>query len=56
VAARLGFLGVVLDPLKNRAGRQGRVEAIHARESAVEVWVVPADEGLAAAKEALALL
>ncbi len=56
VAARLVYLGVVLDPLKNRAGRQGKVEAIHASESAVEVWVVPADEGHAAAKEALRLL
>ena len=56
VAGRLAHLGVVLDPVKNREGRQGQAEAIHARESAVEVWVVPADEGLAAAKEAFRLL
>jgi len=56
VAARLAYLGVVLDPQKNRAGRQDRVEAIHAGESRVEVWVVPADEGHAAAKEAFRLL
>ncbi len=56
VAGRLTYLGVVLDPVKNREGRQDQVEAIHARDSAVEVWVVPADEGLAAAKEAFRLL
>ncbi|NDU91785.1 MAG: acetate kinase, partial [Ferrovum sp.] len=56
VAARLAYLGVVLDPEKNRAGRQSQVEAIHASESAVEIWVVPADEGHAAAQEAFKLL
>ncbi len=56
VAAQLGYLGVVLDPERNRGGRQDRVAAIHAPESAVEVWVVPADEGRAAAREAFRML
>lgn len=56
VAARLAYLGVMLDPHKNRAVRQDRVEAIHAGVSTVEVWVVPADEGHAAAREAFNLL
>ena len=33
-----------------------RVEAVHAGDSLVEVWVVPTDEGTVAAREALALI
>jgi acetate kinase len=32
------------------------VAAVHAAGSAVEVWVVPTDEGRVAARDALALL
>ena len=40
IAARLGWLGVSLDPAANAAG-QGRISA---PASAVQVWVVPTDE------------
>ncbi len=56
VAERLAYLGGVLDSEKNRAGRQNGTQAIHAGTSKVEIWVVPADEGHAAAKEAFKLL
>ncbi|MDE2343517.1 MAG: acetate/propionate family kinase [Betaproteobacteria bacterium] len=56
VAGRLRYLGVHLDEDKNRAARGGAEAAIHAPGSAVEVWVVPADEGRAAAREAWSLL
>ena len=56
MAKRLEFLGVRLDDGRNRAARGDAVAAIHAPDSVVEVWVVPADEGRAAAREAWALL
>ena len=39
-----------------RALKSPRAMAVHASGSAVEVWVVPTDEGLVAAREALDLL
>ncbi len=56
VGQRLAYLGVVLHPENNLAAHGDCVQPIHAADSAVEVWVVPADEGHAAAKEALGLL
>ncbi len=56
VAQRLGHLGVALHPENNLAAHGDRVRPIHAMDSAAEVWVVPADEGHAAAKEAFNLL
>ena len=41
---------------RNRAAIGDSVAAIHAEGSAIEVWVVPTDEGRVAAQEALALL
>ncbi len=55
VAERLAYLGIRLDGEKNRSSGDG-VRAIHAPDSSVEVWVVPADEGMAAAQEAWELL
>lgn len=52
----LGFLGVRLDAAANEAAVGNEVRAIHARDSAVEVWVVPTDEGRVAAEQAAALL
>ena len=54
--ARLAFLGVQIDPVRNQAAVGSETLAVHATGSAVEVWVVPTDEGLVAAREALQLL
>ncbi|BAL93734.1 acetate/propionate family kinase [Rubrivivax gelatinosus] len=52
VAAGLGFTGLVLDPAANRAAPPDRPVPVHAAGSAVEVWVVPTDEGRVAADAA----
>ena len=51
----LGYLGVRLDAAANQAPTQG-LRALHAPDSAVEIWVCPTDEGAWAAQEALRLL
>jgi acetate kinase len=56
VCTRLGFLGVKLDETLNQQAVGEAAMAIHAIDSAVEVWVVPTDEGRVAAREAAALL
>ncbi|WP_394756671.1 acetate/propionate family kinase [Rhodoferax sp.] len=53
---RLAWLGVVIDPLLNQQAIGNEVLAIHAPESRVQVWVVPTDEGLVAAREAARLI
>lgn len=52
VAERMGWLGVRLDAAANLAATGDAVAAIHAPDSAVEVWVIPTDEGRVAAEEA----
>jgi acetate kinase len=56
VGAALGFLGVQIDAATNRGADGSSVAAIHTADSAVQVWVVPTDEGRVAARDALALL
>ena len=56
VGAALGYLGVSIDAAANRAADGSELAAIHAADSAVQVWVVPTDEGRVAARDALALL
>ena len=56
VCERLGWLGIRMDEQRNQAANGQGAYAIHAPDSAVEVWVVPTDEGRIAAKEAAALL
>ncbi len=56
VGQRLAWLGVVIDPLLNLQATGDQIMAIHAPESAVEVWVVPTDEGVVAAREAAQLI
>ena len=56
MAEALHFLGVSIDPQANAAATGDTVRAIHAADSAVEVWVVPTDEGRVAAQAAWALL
>ena len=57
VCQRLTFLGMQIDPVLNlqAVGGAGAHKISHA-SSAVEIWVVPTDEGSVAAHEALALL
>ena len=56
VCAQLAYLGIRLDPQRN-AGADGLCAcSLHAADSAVEVWVVPTDEGRVAAQAAVELL
>lgn len=52
VAAGLGYMGLRLDPAANAAARGDVAAPIHARGSAVPVWVIPTDEGRIAAQDA----
>lgn len=52
VLSTFGFAGIRLDHRANEAATGDSVRAIHAADSAVEVWVVPTDEGWVAAREA----
>ena len=52
----LGFLGLAIDPAANAAATGDAIRPIHAPDSAVEVWVVPTDEGRVAAQAAWAWL
>jgi acetate kinase len=54
--ARLRHLGVLVDPARNLLADGRDALPIHAAGSAVEVWVVPTDEGRVAASDAVALL
>lgn len=56
VCAGLAYLGVRLDAPLNAQATGEKAMAIHASDSLVEVWVVPTDEGLVAAREAAALI
>ena len=57
VAQRLAYLGVRVDATLNARPAHGHAAwAIHAPDSALEVWVVPTDEGRVAAAEAAALV
>jgi acetate kinase len=54
--ARLRHLGVVIAPQRNLLADGSVAQAIHAADSAVEVWVVPTDEGRVAAADAARLV
>lgn len=56
VCLALAYLGVQIDPALNAAARGDKAMAIHASGSAVEVWVIPTDEGHVAATEAARLI
>ena len=56
VCAGLGFLGLQLDHGKNMHATNHQITPIHVPGSAIEAWVVPTDEEIVAAQEALALL
>lgn len=56
VCTRLAWLGIHMDWQRNREADGKEAYAIHAPDSAVEIWVIPTDEGRVAAREAAALL
>lgn len=56
VGEALAYLGVSLDATRNAKATGDQVVSIHADNSAIEVWVVPTDEGRVAAQDALAFL
>lgn len=55
VCASLAYLGVRIDPALNQAAVGSETLAVHAPDSAVEIWVVPTDEGRVAARDAARL-
>ena len=52
----LAYLGVRIDHVANHRARGSEMAAIHGADSAVEVWVVPTDEGRVAAADAARLV
>lgn len=56
VARAFAYLGVKLDSAANQAATGDSVQALQAADSAVELWVVPTDEGRVAARAAFALV
>ncbi len=56
VGQKLAWMGVVIDPELNAQATGSQVTAIHAASSQIEVWVVPTDEGVVAAREAAKLI
>ena len=56
VCQALAYLGVQLDATRNAKATGDDVAFIHAYNSAIDVWVVPTDEGRVAAEEAIQLL
>ena len=56
VCEKLSWLGIKLDEALNQAATNNAISKISTEDSAIEVWVVPTDEGLVAARDAQALL
>lgn len=56
VIEKLSWLGIKLDQEKNRNACKDQIVRISAEDSSVEVWVVPTDEGMIAARDAQKLL
>lgn len=56
VCDSLAFLGVSLDHEKNHRATGAQAVSLHKAGSAVEVWMIPTDEGRVAAQAAAALL
>lgn len=56
VCAGLAHLGLRIDAAANQQANGSQTMAIHANDSAVEIWVIPTDEGRVAAESALACL
>ena len=56
VCEKLSWLGIKLDQDLNYRATKDEITKISAADSTIEVWVVPTDEGLVAARDAQALL
>jgi len=56
VCDALSYLGVYIEPSLNIKAIGDRIAAIHSDDSAVEIWVVPTDEGRVAAEQVMKLL
>lgn len=56
VGHALNYLGVDIDAARNAQATGDRVTSIHTDNSAIEVWVIPTDEGRVAAQDALAFV
>jgi len=56
VGQKLAWMGVEIDPERNALAIADQVMPIHAVNSKIEVWVVPTDEGVVAAREAARLI
>jgi acetate kinase len=56
VGDALSYLGVQVDAARNAKAMGDQTAAIHTDNSAIEVWVIPTDEGRVAAQDALAFL
>lgn len=54
VCADMDFLGIRLDPAKNKGGADD-IRSVHAADSRVQIWVVPTDEELEIARQAYQL-
>jgi acetate kinase len=54
VCDQLAWLGIQVDPQRNRDAQGDTSMAIHSADSRVEVWVIPTDEGRVAAEQAIA--
>lgn len=56
VCEQLAWLGVQIDPALNLAATGQVTCALHGPRSRVQIWLIPTDEGLVAAREAARLL
>lgn len=56
VGDALAYLGLKIDAIRNAKATGDNMVSIHADNSAIDVWVVPTDEGRVAAQDALAFL
>ena len=56
VCDALAYMGVHIDAASNAQATGDSTASIHADNSAIEVWVIPTDEGRVAAQDALAFL
>jgi acetate kinase len=56
VCQKLSWLGLELNEEKNQQATGNEIMSVHAEGSAVEIWVIPTDEGRVAAREAAVLI
>jgi acetate kinase len=56
VCKKMSWLGVKIDEGMNQIATEDKVTPISSPESTVEIWVIPTDEGMVSAREAVNLL